>query len=282
MTRNGFFAVSLALALASGSSGDNALPDAEVRESIVHKAGTEVGFHRQCADADPYRVQAYASLQSEDGRARALARFYARRDAVRREEIFVGMSLVAMELEAGPEWGDTPYAIRLHASSSTAQVTGHDYTEYSANPAPGMGEQRMFRTDARGSMAWLDFVEPTEPDRKTDRAYNWSPELEATATKLGLHDSDRRVLLGLTLTHGETSAEIRLTGPALWVPDRLWNEIPPEPRTLGLFGMLNPFDEGSVWSWLSNAARYGHCVNERRYAKHWFSETSSADHAESS
>lgn len=282
MTRNGFFAVSLALVLASGSSGDDALPDTGAQDPIVQAAGTEVGFHRQCADADPYRVQAYASLQSQDGRARALARFYARRDAVRREEVFVGMNLVAMELEAGPKWGDTPFAMRLDASSSRGQVTGPDYTKYSTNPAPGMGEQRMFRTDGQGWMAWLDFVEPTEPEGKTERAYNWSPELEATATELGLDESERRVLLGLTFTHGETGAEIRLTGPALRVPDRLWNEIPPEPRMLGLFGMLNPFDEGSVWSWLSNAARYGHCVNERRYAKHWFRTTSSTGSAESS
>ena len=270
MSPNGFFAVAMVLALTSELSAD----DAEAKDSIVHEAGTEVGFHRECADAEPFRVQAYASLRSDDGRGRALARLYARRDPVRREEVFVGMDLVAMEVEAGRDWGDAPYAVRLDARSGIRQVMGPDYTTYSANPAPGMGEERTFRTDGDGRTAWLDFVEPTEPEGKTDRSHNWSPSLEATATELGLDESDRRVRLGLTLANGETDDEIRLTGPALWIPDRVWNQVPPKPRTLGLFGMLNPFDEGSVWAWLSNAARYGHCVDERRYAKRWFRQSS--------
>ena len=276
MSPNGFFAVAMVLALTSELSAD----DAKAKESIVHQAGTEVGFHRKCADAEPYRVQAYASLRSDDARGRALVAYYARRDPVRREEVFVGMDLVAMEVEAGRDWGDAPYAVRLDASSGEErQVMGPDYATYSANPEPGTGEERTFRTDGDGRTAWLDFVEPTEPKGKTDRSYNWSPSLEATATELGLDESDRRVLLGLTLTNGETGAEIRMTGPVLWIPDRVWNQVPPKPRRLGLFGMLNPFDEGSVWTWLSKAARYGHCVDERRYAKRWFGQTSSVGRA---
>ncbi|MDE0225518.1 MAG: hypothetical protein OXP28_10320, partial [Gammaproteobacteria bacterium] len=94
-------------ALAGGSSADDANPDAaESHEPIVHEAGTVVEFHRKCADAEPYRVEAYAALHSEGDRARALATIYARRDAVRREEVFLGMRIVALQLQAGPEWAD--------------------------------------------------------------------------------------------------------------------------------------------------------------------------------
>ena len=131
------------------------------------------------------------------------------------------MDLVAMEVEAGRDWGDAPYAIRLDASFGERQVMDPDYTTYSANPEPGTGEERTFRTDGDGRTAWLDFVEPTEPKGKTDRSYNWSPSLKATATELGLDESDRRVRLGLTLANGESDAEIRLTGLALWIPERV-------------------------------------------------------------
>ena len=275
MSSNGFPAMALALFLAGGSSADDAGTETQ-EDPIVHAPGTEVGFHRKCADAERYRVQAYAVLESSDDRARALAHIHARRDPVRREEIFVGMNLVAMQLEAGPDWSDTPYSIRLNACSSARQIEGPDHTEYDANPEPGLGERRTFRTDAHGSMAWLDFVEPTEPEGRTDRSYNWSPPLETTAGELGIDESDRRVQLGLTLTHGATGAQIRLTGPALWVPDRIWYLTPPEPRRLGFFGMLNPFDEGSVWAALSNASRHGRCIDERRYAKLWFRKVSPA------
>ncbi|MDE0053755.1 MAG: hypothetical protein OXT64_05790 [Gammaproteobacteria bacterium] len=265
-------------ALAGGSSADDANPDAaESHEPIVHEAGTVVEFHRKCADAEPYRVEAYAALHSEGDRARALATIYARRDAVRREEVFLGMRIVALQLQAGPEWANAPYAIHLTAQASERQVTGPDHPTYSANPEPGMGEQRAFRADNDGRMAWLDFVEPTEPERETNRAYNWSPMLETTATELGLDESDRRVLLGLTLTHGETGEEIPLTGPALRVPDRVWHQVPPKPRRLGLLATLNPFDKGSVWAALGNAARYGHCIDERRYAKRWFRDIPSTE-----
>ena len=270
------FAFLLFLALPGGSSADDPMSHAgKAQDPIVHDAATVVLFHRKCADAEPFRVEAYAALHSEDGRARALAKFYARRDAVQREAIFVGMRLVALELQAGPDWADAPYAVQLEARSSEREVVGPDHTTYSATPEPGMGEQRAFRTDAQARMEWLDFVEPTEPEGETNRAYNWSPMLETTATELGLNESDRRALLGLTLTHGETGDEIRLTGPALRVPDRVWHRTPPKPRKLGLFGMLNPFDKGSVWAALGNAARYGRCVDERRYAKHWFQKVSS-------
>ncbi len=268
----------LVLVLTCGSSAEDANPDtARAQDPIVHEAGTVVEFHRKCADAEPYQVAAYAALRSEDDRARALATIYVRRDAVRREEVFVGMRLVALELQAGPEWADAPFAIHLAAKSSASQVTGPGHTTYSANPEPGTGEERAFRADIDGRMEWLDFVEPTDPERETDRAYNWSPMLEATATDLGLNESDRRVALGLTLTHGETGDEIRMTGPALRVPDRVWHQVPPKPRRLGLLATLNPFDKGSVWAALGNAARYGHCVDERRYAKRWFREISSTE-----
>ena len=271
MSRSRSFPVALAVVLAGCATATDVPPRAaEPQNPIVHEAGTEIGFHRKCADAEPFWAQAYGAFRSGDGRVRALANLHARRDPVRLTEVVVGMRLVAMQVDAGPEWADAPLALRMDARSQGRRIVGADHAEYSANPAPGTGERRSFRTDARGRMAWLDFIEPTEPEGKTDRAYNWSPSMEVSATELGLTEPERRVLLDLTLTHRDTGDEIRLTGPSLRVPDRIWNETPPKPRVLGLVATLNPFDRGSVWAWLANSARYRHCIEERRAAKRWF------------
>ncbi len=270
MSGSGLSAAALVLGLAGCSSVETVPDAAESEHPIVQEPGTEVGFHRDCADATPYRVEAYAALRSEDGRARALARFYARRHAVQREEVFVGMALIAMEVDAGPAWADVPFAVRMDAGSNGRRIIGADHTRYGANPTPGVGELRSFRSDALGRMSWLDFIEPTEPEAANDRSRNHAPEMEASATELGLTQSERRVLLGLTLAHRKADDEIRLEGPALHVPDRIWNATPPEPRAMGFLETLNPLDKGSVWAWLANSARYRHCIEERREAKRWF------------
>ena len=197
---------------------------------------------------------------------------YARRDAVRLDEVFVGMRLVAMAIDAGPEWAAAPFSIHMRARSGDRMIVGTEYSSYDANPTPGDGERRVFHTDGEGRMAWLDFVEPTEPEKDTDRSYNWSPELELTATELGLTDQDRSATLDLVVAHAQTDEALRLAGSALWVPERIWSQKPDKPKALGLFGMLNPSEKGSVWRWLRHAARYRHCVDERRYAKRWFLE----------
>ena len=273
MSRFCFVAVALAMALGGLALASSGEPEAsEPEEPIVHEPGNDVRFERDCSDAEPYRVQAYAALRSEDGRARALVNLYARRDAVRLDEAFVGMRLVAMAIDAGPKWAAAPVSIYMSARSTDQMIHGAEHARYSANPTPGDGERRAFRTDGSGRMVWLDFVEPTEPEGETDRSHNWSPDLEVTATELGLTDHDRSATLDLTVAHAQTDAEIRLAGPALWVPEKIWSQKPDKPKALGLFGMLNPFEKGSVWRWLAHRTRYGHCIDERRHAKRWFSE----------
>ena len=269
MSRKRLFAVTLAVVLVGGSSAGGAAP--AVEDPVVSTPGNEVAFRRDCADAEPYQVRAYAALRSEGGRAQALARVLAWRHAVQRDEVFVSLELVALELDAGSEWADAPFAMRMDASAGTGRrIVGTDYTEYGANTEPGVGEVRAFRADAAGRMAWLDFVEPTERGTLFDRLHNHAPDMRVSGTELGLSDSERRVSLGLTLTHGRSGEEIRLAGPAVRVPDRIWRATPPEPRAMGFLATINPFDEASVWAWLGNSVRYRHCVEERREAKRWF------------
>ncbi|MYE10419.1 MAG: hypothetical protein F4X99_01895 [Gammaproteobacteria bacterium] len=278
MSRNRYLATALLVALTVGSSAAATKLDAsEPEEPIVHDAGTEIGFHRECADVERYQVWAFGALRSEGDRARALARLYARRHAVQLDEVFVGLQLVALQVDAGVAWADAPFALRMDAHSTGHRIIGTDHVDYGANPERGVGEILTFGTDVDGRADWLDFIEPAEGEKLFDRRFNHSPQMEVTATELALSDSDRRVTLALTLTHRETGDEIVLTGPAMRVPDRIWNANPPEPRVLGLFQSLNPFDEGSVWRWMAHQARYNHCVDERRHAKRWFAAEVRAD-----
>ena len=215
-------------------------------------------------------MRAFAALRSEDDHARALARVYARRHAVQLDEVFVGLQLVALRVDAGAAWAGAPFAVRMDAHSTGRRILGADHINYGANPERGVGEVVTFGADVDGRADWLDFVEPAEGEKLFDRRFNHSPQMEVTATELALSDSDRRVTLALTLTNARTGDEIVLAGPDMLVPDRIWNANPPKPRVLGFFQSLNPFDEGSVWRWMAHQARYDHCVEERRYAKGWF------------
>ena len=236
----------------------------------VYRASDNIRFERHCANAEAHRVQAYAALASEDGRARALVLAYARHDAVRRDDIFVGLRLVALRVEAGEDGADSHWSMRMEARGTGGGFAGSEHTHYDSNPARGEGERRAFRADAAGTLDWLDF---TEPEGEGDRAlypHNWSPEMETTAARLALSDGAREVTLDLVLTQLDSGESIRLPGPALWIPDRIWHERPPKPKTLGLLAALNPFEEGGVWQWVARGAKYGKCIEERRAAKRRF------------
>ena len=67
-----------------------------------------------------------------------------------------------------------------------------------------------------------------------------------------------------------TGEVLRLPGPMLWVPDRIWHERAPKPKTLGLLDALNPFEEGGIWQTLARGTKYRACIEERRAAKRRF------------
>ena len=67
----------------------------------VFRADETIRFERKCADATPHQVQAFAELESEDTRARALVLVYAQHDAVRRDDIFIGIRLIALRIDTG-------------------------------------------------------------------------------------------------------------------------------------------------------------------------------------
>ena len=242
----------------------------EAGQHRVYRAAETIRFERHCANAEAHRVQAYAELASERGRARALVLAYARHDAVRRDDIFIGLRLVALRIEAGEGGASTRWSMRLEAQSAGGAFVGTEHAHYDSNPARGEGERRAFRADAAGTLDWLDFTEPDDEGGHGSYPHNWSPEMETTAAQLALSDATREVALDLVLTRADSGEPLRLPGPTLRVPDGFWHERPPKPKTLGLLAALNPFEEGGVWQWMARGAKYRKCIEERRAAKRRF------------
>ena len=254
-------AAALACVLVAGSSAAD--------EHRVYRAHDTIRFERHCADAVAHRVQAWARIESEDSRAHALVLAYARHHPVRQDDIFIGLRLFALRVDAGKGAAQAHWSVRMEAHG-TGSYVGAEHTSYDSNPAPGEGERRPFRADGRGVLKWLDSTEPGEEDDRGGYPHNWSPEMETTAAELALSDSGREVTLDLVLTQLEPAEAIRLLGPTLWVPDRIWHERPPKPKTLALLQALNPFEEGGIWQWFRRGAKYGRCIEERRAAKEAF------------
>ena len=85
-----------------------------------------------------------------------------------------------------------------------------------------------------------------------------------TAEELGLTADNREVPLDLVLSQTRSVGEVRLRGPTIRVPDRIWHERPPRPRKLGLVSALNPFQPGGIWRTLTRgAAASSTCSNPR-------------------
>ena len=236
----------------------------------VYRAADTIRFERHCADAEAHQVQAWTELGSEDGRVRALVLAYARHDPVRRDDIFIGLRLVALHLGAVEGVAHAHWSMRVETRSAGGGYVGAEHATYDSNPARGEGERRPFRADARGVLKWLDFTEPSDENDRGGYPHNWSPEMETTAAQLGLSDAEREVALELVFTQLDSSRVIRLSGPTIWIPDRIWHGRPPKPKTLGPLAVLNPFEKGSAWQWLRRGTKYGDCIEERRAAKRAF------------
>ena len=227
-------------------------------------------FDDEHADAGPHQVQAWSEIGSEDGRARALVLAYARREAEHPGRILVGVQLVAVRLEGGPERDGANWSVRLDARSVAARCLGTEHSHYISSQAPGEGRRRAFRSDGSGVLAWF---QGPEPDSGDNGGYpsNWSPRMETTADALGLTEEDREVSLALVLTEVGTRIAVRLFGISIRVPDRIWYERRSGVGFTGRLAKLGLLGRFRVWRALVRSARYRRHAAERRRAIREFS-----------
>ena len=265
----------LALLLANAAcAGPPAVPVFEP-DPMLHAPGGRIVFNRMCADEEPYRVKAYARMESPDGRARAVAAVLAGYRATGGKTVFVNVWIQRMKLDAGEHWRNADFTIRLDARSERAMVEG---TEVGVYGEDGKGEV-WFRTGNSGTADWTTFVEGDNEGENVERFHRFAPELDFTDDALKVNGPEDEFDLTLTLRNETNGRMLELAGPRVRIPERIWALEPPVPGTLGFLDMLNPAQEGGVFNFVGRAWKYRKCIEERRAAKRFLGPYTAAARA---
>ena len=232
-------------------------------DPMLHAPGGRIVFNRMCADEEPYRVKAYARMESPDGRARAVVAVLAGYRATGGKTVFVDVRIQRLKLDAGEHWRNANYTIRLTARSDRAMVEDSEVGRYVES---AKGELR-FTTGDAGTADWTTFVEPDDRNEDSERFHRFAPELNFTDGALRVNGPQDEFDLTLMLRNETNGRTLELAGPRVRIPERIWALKPPVPGTLGLVETLNPAQEGGLFNFLGRAWKYRKCIEERRAAK---------------
>ena len=252
----------------------SAVHAADMSDPVVSRPGDLVEFTRHCANEIRYRVQTYALFTSPSKHARTLFQvevgFVGRAQTIR-----VLADLQALALDAGAEWGERSYELVLalqDASGKTVESPGVstwiDHTGWRHNTA---AISRSFATTADGRTHWLTFVEPDEAVTAAEvEAFHYMDPMQIAVGGLGLQDQNEPLALSVIIRDLDSDDEIRMTGPSLRIPERMWTMKPPVSRVLTLAQSLNPFQVGGIPDWYFRGWKYRKCNDERKQAKELF------------
>ena len=237
-----------------------------------------VEFSRHCANESRYRVQAYALLASPSGDARAL--FLVQVGFAGLEKtIQVLSSLQALALDAGTKWRGKTYALVLALQNASGRAiesppvsTWVDHTGWGQN---AKATRKNFTTTADGQTAWLTFVEPDEASTDAGaEGHRYMEPMQIAVDDLELREQNEPIALSVIIRDLDSDEEIRMAGPSLRIPKRMWKMKPPVSGVLNLPQSLNPFQEGGIPNWLGRAFKYRKCIDERKAAKGLFRSVS--------
>ena len=177
--------------------------------------------------------------------------------------LFISVRIQRLKLDAGEHWGESNYTIRLSARSERATLEGSEIGSY-VESAKG---EFAFRTDATGTGDWITFVEREDEAEGFERFRRFGPQLGFTAQELTVRGPEDEFDLTLIVRNKTNGQVIRMPGPRVRIPERIWALNPPTPGTLGLLGMLNPAQEGGLFDVVGRGWKYRKCIDERRVAK---------------
>ena len=253
----------LALLLANGACATSPAEPVFEPAPVLHPPVGRIVFNRMCADEDPYRVKAYARMESQDGRARAVAAVLVGYRATGGKTVHIDVRIQRLKLDAGKEWRHADYTIRIEARSARVAVKGRKVGSYDDDTT---GKER-FSTDEAGTADWITFVEPEDEDEDSGSFYRFGPELDIKARDLGVERPQDEFDMALMLQNEANGQTLELSGPRVRIPERIWAMNPPAPKILGLVQTLNPSQEGGLFSTLGRAWKYRKCIEERKTAK---------------
>ena len=236
-------------------------------DPMLHAPGGRIVFNRMCADEEPYRVKAYARMESPDGRARAVVAVLAGYRATQGKTVFVEVRIQRLKLEGGQAWRDAEFAIRLTGRGADTTFDGPMVGTYMGGAQGQAPASRRFRTGESATADWITFVEPDDSASNGDNFYYFGPDLGIKAADLGVGGPQDEFELTLALRNDANGRTLELPGPRVRVPERIWKMEPPVPKALGLVDVLNPAQEGGLFDVLGRGWKYRKCIEERRDAK---------------
>ena len=257
----------LVLLLANGACATPPAAPIFDPDPMLHPPGGRIVFNRMCADEEPYQVKAYARMESHDGRARAVVAVLAGYRATGGKTVHIGVRIQRLKLDAGKEWRNADYAMGLTGRSARRVVEGPLVGSYIGGPQGQEPANRSLGTDETGTSDWITFLESEDRTEDFDRFYHIGPELDVTARELEVQSPRDEFDLALVIRNESNGRTFELRGPRVRIPERLWAMNPPAPQTLGLAQILNPAQEGGLFSTLGRAWKYRECIEERKAAK---------------
>ena len=217
-------ALILAMALANAACDKHPTQSAFEPEPIVHPVAGRIVFSRLCADKNPYRVQAYARMASQDGRAQAVVAVLAGYWATQDKTVYIELHLHRLKLNAGPGWRNADYTIRLTGRAGQRVAQGPEARQY-LDYADGFLREpvyRNFRTDGTGATDWITFIEWKDRSGPADRFHHDGPILNLKARDLQVDGPQQEIELTLMLENEAIGEMLVLQGPRLRVPKRIW------------------------------------------------------------
>ena len=197
-------------------------------------------------------------MESVDARARAVASVRAGYHATGGKTVFISVRIQRLKLDAGAHWGESDYTIRLTARSERATLEGSEVRSY-VESAKG---EFAFRTGAAGTGDWITFVEREDEVEGFERFRRFGPQLGFTAQELAVRGPEDEFDLTLSVRNSTNGQVIKMPGPRVRIPERIWALNPPMPGTLGLLGMLNPAQEGGLFDVVGRGWKYRKCTLE--------------------
>jgi len=232
---------------------------------VLSPPGGRIEFDRKCANEDPYRVKAYTRMESPDERVRAVAKILVGYPDRGGESIWINVRLQRLKIDAGKTWRNVPYTIRLLANHQSLQLKGEAVGSFHDRELV----LKLFRTGDDGTADWITFVEPGEEVEGTENLYHTGPDMRVAVADLGVSGTTEEIGLALEIQNQQSGETIRLPGPYVRVPQRVWAMSPPDLRPLGLAETLDPTEEGGLFRFLGRAWKYRKCIKERRAAKRY-------------
>ncbi len=192
------------------------------------------------------------------------------------------LDLERLQIQSLKEWAGQAFSIALQVRNNRTNqiITGKFSKTFSYSySGGGYPKDQEYILSNTGNLFWEKLKEPEDEDKPTcpscekenqrENEYKSSSAIDINSLKI-THPEDPHFLY-LILKNETTGATIQLEGPPIRNLKKLWS-IKYSGAQVLTWEVLNPWQEGGLWDWMSDAFQYGDCIYLRKQAKKEFSQ----------